>query len=190
MLLKEYIHTYLGIDHYQIGQIEPLFEKQILKKGEFWIKKDSFNSPLSFVKQGYLRVYAIDQGGTKEITQWLSTPDSFLADLSSLVFDTAIRFNIQALSDCELYTISNRNYKKINQLVPQWSTLEKLFISKCFTTLEGRVFQLLSLSAEERYDKLMEQNAALFNHIPHLYIASMLNMTPETLSRIRKKKLS
>jgi CRP-like cAMP-binding protein len=52
--------------------------------------------------------------------------------------------------------------------------------------LEDRVFGHLSLSAEERYLQFFNQNKELFNQVPLQYIASMLGMTPETFSRIRK----
>jgi hypothetical protein len=68
--------------------------------------------------------------------------------------------------------------------------MEKQFITSCFVAIEDRIFQHLSLSAEERYDELFEQNKELFNHVPLQYIASMLGMTPETFSRIRSKKIS
>lgn len=53
--------------------------------------------------------------------------------------------------------------------------------------LEARVFALLSMSAEERYKFLFSQNAELFQQVPLKYLASMMGITPESLSRIRKK---
>lgn len=74
-------------------------------------------------------------------------------------------------------------------MVPSWHELEKLFIAKCFTILENRIFSHLSMTAEERYNNFSEHNKELFNQVPLQYIASMLGMTPETFSRIRKKQL-
>jgi hypothetical protein len=75
-------------------------------------------------------------------------------------------------------------------VVPAWPEIEKQFIAGCFITLEDRVFNHLSLSAEERYDQLFAFNQDLFRHVPQQYLASMLGMTPETFSRIRAKKVS
>ena len=108
-------------------------------------------------------------------------------DLSSFVFKQTARWNIQALTDCELYVIDNNDYQKIGQIIPGWNSLEKLFIAKCFTVLEDRILQHLSMSAEERYNQLFSFNKELFNQVPLQYLASMLGMTPETLSRLRKK---
>jgi CRP-like cAMP-binding protein len=125
----------------------------------------------------------------KEVTQWISSKGYFVTDLASMVFDTPARWNIQALTDSELYTINKTDYNKIGTLIPQWHQIEKLFIAKCFTILEDRVFTHLSMTAEERYQLFFENNKELFNQVPLQYIASMLGMTPETFSRIRKKSL-
>jgi hypothetical protein len=62
-------------------------------------------------------------------------------------------------------------------------------MGKCFVMLENRVFDLISMPAEERYQKLFDQNRKLFNQVPLQYLASMLGMTPETFSRIRRKMI-
>jgi hypothetical protein len=54
--------------------------------------------------------------------------------------------------------------------------------------LEDRVVHHLSLSAEQRYDALFRMAPDLFSQVPLQYLASMLGMKPETLSRIRKKQ--
>jgi hypothetical protein len=75
-------------------------------------------------------------------------------------------------------------------MVPLWYELEKMFLIRCFTFIEERIMSHLSMTAEERYHFFFENNKELFNQVPLHYIASMLGMTPETFSRIRKKPLS
>ena len=181
--LEQYINTYFGIQK-KLDKLAELFTETQITKGDYFSKQNSKCNQLSFIKSGNLRVYANIDG--KEITQWISSKDEFITDLSSFMFDNPSRWNIQALSDCKLYTINQSNYKKINDLIPEWSQIEKLFLIKCFSIIEARVFSFLSMSAEERYNHLFESNKTLFNQVPLHYLASMLGMTPETLSRIRK----
>ena len=142
---------------------------------------------MSFIASGYIRIYAL--ADDKEITQWISSPGYLITELSSFLFNTPSRFNIQAITDCELYSISKEDYLKIGNTVPNWPELERMFIGKCFITLENRVFSFLSMNAEERYQFFYNMDKELFNQVPLNYIASMLGMTPETFSRIRKKTL-
>lgn len=105
------------------------------------------------------------------------------------MFKKPARWTIQALTYSKLYTIHRDDYNSIGTLIPKWNHLEKLFIVQCFSMMEDRIFTHLSMTAAERYQLFFESNTALFNQVPLQYIASILGMTPETFSRIRKKKL-
>ena len=186
--LEIYIQNYFGVNSVDISKLAKLFKIETLAKNDFYTKSGRYCNRLSFVQSGLIRVFANYQD--KEVTQWISTKGYFITDLSSLIFQTPARFSIQALTDCTLYTIDSNDYKNIGNSIPNWHELEKLFIAKCFVTLEDRVFSFLSMSAEERYHLFFEQQPELFNQVPLQYIASMLGMTPETFSRIRKKSIS
>lgn len=145
------------------------------------------STELSFVQNGLMRVYVDEED--KEVTQWISSKGHFITDLSSFVFKSESRWNIQALVDSEIYTISSEDYEKLGEVIPKWHVLEKLFIVRCFGLMEDRIYTHLSMTAEERYQFFFENNKELFNQVPLKYIASMLGMTPETFSRVRKKQL-
>jgi len=186
--LESYIHHYFSVSTSDCQTIAGLFTRENLTKGDFYLKTGRYCNKMSFIKQGLLRIY-VDLP-TGEVTQWISTPAYFITDLSAFLFRAPARWNIQALTDTEMFTIDHEDYINIGKLIPKWHELEKLFIGKCFVMLENRVFDHLSLTAEERYDRFFEQNRELFNQVPLQYLASMLGMTPETFSRIRRKKLS
>ncbi len=186
--LEKNIQSYFGVIRQDdLQTISSLFHKSTIKKGGYFLKTGRSCDKLGFVKSGLLRIFLSSED--KEVTQWISTPGYFVTDLSSLLFDHPARWTIQALTDTVLFTIENEDYKKIGSMVPQWHELEKMFIAKCFTILEDRIFSHLSMTAEERYLSFFESNKELFNQVPLHYIASMLGMTPETFSRIRKKQL-
>ncbi len=186
--LEHYITSYFGVVKADdLKSIVSMFKLTTIKKGDFLLKSGQQSDTLSFVQSGFLRLFvAMDD---KEITQWISTKGYFSTDLSSFVFGTPSRLSIQALIDTEIYVITKADYIKIGERIPIWHEFEKLFIVRCFTILEERIFSHLSMTAEERYAHFFEHNKALFNQVPLHYIASMLGMTPETFSRIRKKQV-
>lgn len=183
--LEKYIHTYFGVGLDDLTKISSLFKLVTLKKGDFFLKTGRLCDKLGFVQSGIIREFVVLED--KEVTKWISTKGYFVVDLASFVFDKSARWNIQALTDCEIYIIDKKDYQRIGDVVPRWMELEKLFIAKCFTVLEDRVLQHLSMTAEERYHQLFSFNKELFHQVPLQYLASMLGMTPETFSRIRKK---
>lgn len=181
--LDHYINSYFGITGLKGKQISALFEQHPVSKGHYVIKAGNQAGHLSFIQSGYFRVFR--ENDPKSITQYLAGPGDFIADLQSLVFLQPARMYVRALTPGILFTISSANYRKINEFVPEWTQLEKLFLAKCFMFLEDRIYAFLSMTAKERYTFLFERSPELFNAVPLQYIASMLGMSPETLSRIR-----
>lgn len=183
--LENYIQNYFGVSNDDLKKISSFFKSESIKKGDFFLRKGRYSDKFGFVQSGLLREFLfIDD---KEVTKWISSQGYFVMDLASFTFRQPARWNIQAIADSELYVIDRVDYKRLVDVIPDWVELEKLFIAKCFTVLEDRVLQHLSLSAEERYLQLFNFNKELFNNVPLQYLASMLGMTPETFSRIRKK---
>ena len=152
--LEKYIQLHFGVNNEDLSLISSFFKPAVLKKGEFFLKTGKQSDRLGFVQTGIIREFV--SINDKEITKWISTKGYFVVDLSSFIFHQPARWNIQALTDCELHIIDTKEYQKIGEIIPRWAELEKLFIAKCFLTLEDRVFSLLSLSAEERYDTFFE----------------------------------
>jgi CRP/FNR family transcriptional regulator, anaerobic regulatory protein len=186
--LEKYITSYFGVTEQQdLELVSGFFKTTALKKGEFYTKTEGYCDKISFIQEGLIRIYAAK--GNDDITQWIASQGYFITDLESFIFQSPAKWNIQALTDSSVYTINRADYNQLGNLLPQWHQLEKLFIARCFVTLENRVFDHLSMTAEERYHSFFEQNKELFKQVPLQYIASMLGMKPETLSRIRKKAL-
>jgi len=186
--LETYIQLYFSVANDELARISQFFTPVTVQKGDYFLRAGRYSDRLGFVQSGVLREYVVRD--EKEITKWISTQGYFAVDIASFVFQQPARWNLQALTDVELYVISSEDYKRIHTVLPRWAELEKLFIAKCFTVLEERIITHLSMSAEERYQQLFNFNQELFNQVPLQYLASMLGMTAETLSRLRKKKIN
>lgn len=184
--LKKHIIETFGFTESEFQQIKDFFKPKVILKGDYFLKEGQYVKQMGFVEKGILRefLYVND----KEVTKWFSASGYFAVDLSGFLFDQKSKVNYQAMTDVELLAISKENYNKISTRVSRWDKLEKMFLAKCFTVLENRVVSHLALNAEERYNQLFAFNPTLFNEVPLNQIASMLGMTAETLSRIRKKQ--
>lgn len=185
-LLPSFSQYFSDLNEAELDTLLSYFQTEKLAKNAFFTQAGKQCDRLSFVQTGMLRIFALDEDG-REITQWLSTPNSFVTEIASFFFNQNNRWSIQALSDVELLSLHKADYLRLGQTFPKWHDIEKKLIASCFITLENRVFTHLSKSAEERYEDYWQQNKALFQQVPLQYIASVLGMSPETLSRIRKK---
>jgi CRP-like cAMP-binding protein len=186
--LEVYIQSSFQTEATEAQTISSFFQPRSLKKGEFLFRSGRPCNAMAFLAEGLIRIYL--EVGDKEVTQWILTKDYFTTDLSSFVMGKPGRWNMQALEDSDIWVIQKEDYQKLATVVPRWIEFERMLLIHCFVYMEERVFNLLSMSAEERFQQLLIQQPDLFNKVPLQYLASMMGMTPETLSRLRKKMLT
>jgi CRP-like cAMP-binding protein len=185
--LETYIKSSVSLAPDDLQVITSFFKTGNMSKGDYFARKGRYCDKLSFVQTGYLRMFV--EADDREVTQWISGPGYFITDLSSFIFNTPGRWNIQALTDCTLSEISRSDYESLSRKLPAWKEIDRLLIVKCFAMMEERILNHLYMSTEERFQHLLKTQPELFNLVPLQYLASMLGMTPETLSRLRKKQL-
>ena len=184
--LEQYLRSYMGVSDEDMEALVAVFHPQTLKKGDYFLKAGRICDRLSFLREGLVRQFASHD--EKEVTQWIAYRGTLITDLRGLICDEPSKLAFQALSHCELYTINKKDYMDLHRRIGRWPALERVLITRCFGFLETRIFSLLSMSGEERYAYLQQQNPDLFDTVPLKYLASMMGMTPESLSRIRSKK--
>lgn len=186
--LENSITTFFGIQADQeVQAVAAHFSPFQLQKGEFLMESGKKTDQLVFLTQGYLRIYL--HNGEKEVTQWVASEGYFMTDLQGFFYDQPTRFTMQALTDLEGYKIRKSEYPLLYQKIPRWFEFERHFLLHCMQTMENRILSHLSMSAEERYAYFWEHHRHLFQQVPQQYLASMLGMTAETFSRLRRKLL-
>ncbi len=113
--------------------------------------------------------------------------NSFYCAYDSFYSRTKTDIYIQAITDCQLYSIS---YEKLQTLYEKCETAKKLGrIATEFLPAKKvkRELNLLTKSPQERYVNLLNEQLKYIQHIPLKYLASYIGVVPETLSRIRKR---
>jgi CRP-like cAMP-binding protein len=184
-LLQSKLHQAFGTTDDQLQAVVQAFERETLTKNQFFLRRNQYCDRLSLIESGYLRIYA--NQNDREITQWISSPGYLITEIQSFLFGQRSRYSIQALEAATLWSISQEDYQNLDKKIQGWHNLERKFIGHCFATLENRVFALLSKPADIRYKEFFSYDPEIFNRVPLKHIASMLGMTPETLSRLRQQ---
>ena len=138
------LQTNWGLTQSQVESITHLFDFHELKKGTFHTKIGDNHPKMSIIMNGYMRVFAASEN--KEVTQWIAAPTELITDLSAFVFHQPARWNIQCITEVEMYSLSQQNYLQLSKIIENWSTVERQFISSCFLHLEDRVFSFIASS--------------------------------------------
>ncbi|QWX84607.1 Crp/Fnr family transcriptional regulator [Cellulophaga sp. HaHaR_3_176] len=182
--LKNCILNQIVIEEKSMDNILSVFEPLEITKGEFFLKSGKICRQMAFIESGYMRMYDIVDG--KEITLWIGSNSKFITSLSSFIFETYNSWNIQAITDCKLYIINRENHFKLSKAEPKWLEFDNILLANSFALLEKSMFSQLHTTAKQRFLSLLDEEPELFKNVPLQFIASMLGITPESLSRLRK----
>lgn len=186
MELQQAIRRFIALDEESLQDIASCFKPLHLAKGTYWLKAGQICTQVGWVKEGLLRTWYEVDG--EEITHWISEEGYFDTSLSSFSFKTPSRWNLQAITDCELLVLDCDDHRELLHKYTQWRIFESQLLIFSYLGLEERIFSQLHQTAEERYEKLLVERPGLAARAPLQHLASMLGMKPETLSRLRKKQ--
>lgn len=182
--LQDCIRQQVSIPQDSLDIISSKFHARSLKKGDLMLEAGQLSREMAFIAAGYMRIFSYVEG--KEITLWIGSNGSFVTSLSSFVFQTSNHWNIQAITDAELQVVVKEDFDHLLETIPQWVQFDNILLARAFALLEQNMFSQLHTTSRQRYEALLAENPAIFNHVPLQYIASMLGIAPETLSRLRK----
>ncbi len=182
--LADTLRKFVAVQESALTEISNCFETKSLTRKTKWVRAGELSLELALIETGYLRMYRIDEG--KETTVWIGGSGKFITSLSSFVDQRPSVWNIEALSDCQLHIIKRDSHFRLCAQFREWLEFENLLLTKAISALEFRNYELQKLKAEDRYLALFEKTPAIFLEVPAKYIASLLGISEETLSRLRK----
>ena len=143
---------------------------------------------LYFIDSGFMRLFYYDENG-EEQTTFLCSQSGFIASFSSLINQTKAIENVECITDCELFKISYVDAKKLVENSEKFKNFFLVMFEKSISSASTRANDLAMLNAEQRYQKMIDQQPHFIQNIPLQYIASYLGIKPQSLSRIRKQAI-
>jgi CRP-like cAMP-binding protein len=159
-----------------------------LRKKQYLLQAGDVCKAIAFVEKGTLREYAVDKGN-EHIIQF-AIEGWTISDLFSFLTGEPATYNIDALEEAELVLITREAHEELLKTAPKYETYVRLLITGAYLALQRRHSSTISSSIEERYLGFIARYPDLVQRVPQHMIASYLGLTPETLSRVRKKILS
>ena len=157
-----------------------------LRKKQYLLQEGDVCKYIAFVEKGALRSYSIDEKGVERIIQF-ALEGWTISDLYSFLTAEPATYNIDALEDSELILISNAAHEELLKVLPKYETWIRLQITGAYIAMQRRLTSIISLSLEERYASFTSQYPDIVQRVPQHMIASYMGLTPETLSRVRRK---
>jgi CRP-like cAMP-binding protein len=144
---------------------------------------------LYYIVSGYLRIYHYNESG-EEVTTHINCPPGFFTSYSNFITQQKSNEKVECITACELLRITKDG---LDNLINESSAMKDFSIMVFQQSIgynEKRSRELATLSAAQRYRKLMTEQPDILHNVPIAQIASFLGMKPESLSRIRKKMIN
>lgn len=167
-----------------IDALEP-FE---LSKKEVLLEMDTHCRYFYWVQEGYLMNFQTDDKGFDHVLQF-AIANWWTADLGSFLHGTLATYRIVALSDCKLLGISKENLDDLLVKYPVFERYFRIIFQNALVNHQKRIIQNVAFQADVRYEQFNKTFPGIELIVPLKHVASYLGITPQFLSKLRKRSL-
>ncbi|MBU0942232.1 MAG: Crp/Fnr family transcriptional regulator [Bacteroidetes bacterium] len=157
-----------------------------LKSKTYYLKKDQVQREMSFVYQGLLRSFYIDDKGS-EITIQFIREGEYVADYMAFITQKPTKFYIQCIEPCILVNISFLTIQDAYSNFKNFENYGRKIAEAILVNKQNRIESFLFENAESRYLNFIKQNPSLVNRVSVTHLCSFLGIERQSLTRIRKK---
>jgi len=185
-IFKKYLKNQTSITDEQFALLTLELKTKNVARGETLLVANTRTKLIYFVCKGLLRSYTLDRNGKEHIIQF-APEASLIGDRNSVCFDEPAQFYVDAVEDSEVVFINKKFMDLAPGICEDFSTYNTLRLNDSLRHIQGRLSLLLGATAEERYLNFIDQHPGLSLRVSQIMIASYLGITPESLSRVRRK---
>lgn len=186
--IANYLSKYIQLEKEEALMFNSLLMPVKVRQNEIVEEAGKTTSFFIHVVSGCLMTYYTDKQGHDHVIQF-STSQWWTGDLHSFNNQTPSIYSTRALTDSEILLLP---FKEFDNLLARCTKFERLFriiFQNSLVAHQNRLIQNFSNTAEERYEDFLKRFPSLEQYVPQKYIASYLGITPEFLSKIRRKRM-
>lgn len=184
-LLLNAIHQRVMLSIPEQEELKSFFIQKKIRRRQYLLQQDDVARYTTFVSQGLLRLFAVDNKGSEHSLQF--APEGWwITDMNSFLTGAPSSYCIDALEDSELLMITKDGYEHLLDKLPKMERFFRIISQHSIVALQKRLFGSFKETAEERYLNLIDKYPDIVQRVPQHMIASYIGVTPETISRIRK----
>jgi CRP/FNR family transcriptional regulator, anaerobic regulatory protein len=185
--LPQHIKNFVNLTYQEEQEIGHLFHREELPKGHLIFQQGEICRRAFFIEKGLARYYHYSHEG-KEITGWFFAENQLIAAMDSFYKHKPTNNYCELLEDSIIYSIK---LSDLDEMLNKSHTMAIFFFHAMYWGVKKLTEFLYSIrfqTAQERYKILLHDYPFLFQRVKLSYIASYLDITPETLSRLRAEK--
>lgn len=185
-ILIKYMKRFTGLSEAELETIAAGIPIQEFKKGTILLRQGEVPEKCYFVLKGCVRQFAVDEDG-RETTFNFFTEEQGVTIFNQHTLDKASKYSLSCLEDCVLVvgdvSVEQEMYDKHSEL----ETMTRKMIEENIGQMHDDFAAFISSRPEERYKELLKKRPDLIHRVPQHQLASFLGITPESLSRIKRR---
>ena len=189
LAITQHISRFVPLEEKEIEAFSAIVKERKVKRKQFIEQPGFVCKHQSHIVEGALRSYFITPDGN-EHTIAIAVDDWWISDFYSYTSQTPATLFVEALEDSTIQQIGFEDTERICDEHPIFERFFRLVAQKAFAYSQRRVLSNLGKTAEERYLEFDQMYPSITQRVPQYMLASYLGMTPEFLSKIRKKLAS
>ncbi|WP_214700570.1 Crp/Fnr family transcriptional regulator [Exiguobacterium sp. s57] len=157
-------------------------------KGTILLHQGDVPTKCYFVLSGCIRQYKVDEEGNEHTVDFI-TEEQSITILTKHQSDGRSPYSLSCLEKCCLVVGDLATEQQQYEMNPIFEAMTRDMIEEDMGTMRDEFAEFMSSSPEERYQTLMEKRPDLVHRVPQYQLASYLGITPESLSRIKKRAM-
>jgi len=183
-LLSQLIKQEITVTEEQLDIILAMFKQISVKKNEHLLEHGMIADRLFFICKGCLRLY-YQNDERANATRFMAFENTFLTSIISFVSREPTIEYIQAVEKSDVLYITHKDFSTLRKEIADWDDLYIYILEYGLTVVNRKLSSLLTQNATERYRSLLRNNPDLIQRLSNSNLAAYLNISPETLSRLK-----
>lgn len=182
-IARELARKYSTMTHEELDTLESILVQRKYTKGEMILKEGQICEDILYVDKGLIRQFYIKKG--KEVTENLGTEGSIIMCIESLFKEEPTKLQVEALEPSIVYALPKHKLEQVALHNVNIQILYRKILEESLILSQVHADLVRFESAQDRYLRLCKLMPQVVLRAPLVYVASYLQMTPETLSRVR-----
>lgn len=183
-LLKRYLAHNATLNADELAAIISRFKPMKAKRGTPLYRQGDICDKLFFINKGSVRVYYLSQQGV-ERTRLFAFEGMLATSLASFISRQPSFEFVEALEDTELLAIARHDFFALTETIGGWKDFYCRLLESAYIHNNHRLESVVTLNAKERYEQVLAQNPQIVQRVPNKIVATYLDISPETLSRLK-----
>lgn len=186
-IARELARKYSTMTHEELDELESILVPMKFSKGEMILEEGEVCENIYYIDKGLIRQFYFKNG--KEVTEHLGADRSIFMCIESLFLEKPTHLQVEAIESSIIYALSKRRLEKVALHNVNIQILYRKILEESLILSQVHADLVRFETAGDRYKKMCKLMPQVVLRAPLVYIASYLQMTPETLSRVRATTL-